>query len=54
MHEYALFLNDETLDVLLQSDPGHDPVTSRRLYKIMHYKGLAKLAMTLLPDTVEC
>ena len=60
LQEYALFRNDETLDVLL-SDTGRDPVTPCQfwcqLYKIGHYKELAKLSiliMTLLPDTVEC
>ena len=59
LQEYALFRN-ESLDILLQED-GHDPVTHCqfwcRLYKMGHYKELAKLAiliMTLLPDTVEC
>ena len=61
LQEYALFRNDESLDVLLQEDQSQDLVTPCqfwcRLYKMGHYKELAKLAiliMTLLPDTVEC
>ena len=49
------------LDALLESDAGHETVTSCqfwcRLYKMGQYKELAKLAilvLTLSSDTVEC
>ena len=58
IREYALFRNDDTLDVLLEGQEFVSPCQFWcRLYKMGHYKELAKLAILVLslsPDTVEC
>ena len=58
IREYSLFRNDDTLDVLHEDQ---EPVSPSqfwcRLYKMGHYKELAKLAilvLTLSPNTVKC